>query len=113
MRRFLALTVSAAIIGTAASPAGAEWRGRGGYEHHGGYEHRGYGGGYHEHHGGGGWVPGAILGLGALGLGGALLYSQRPPVYYPPPQAYYPPPPVYYGQPQYHAPPGYYAQPGY
>jgi opacity protein-like surface antigen len=74
MTRAIALTLTAAILASAAaSPASAQWRDRGYY---GGYP--GYHGGYHHH--GYGWGPGAALGLG-LGLGavgGALLYS-RPP----------------------------------
>jgi opacity protein-like surface antigen len=100
MKCIIALTLSTAILASAAaSPALADWRGRGYYggyhSYHGGYHHRGYG-----------WVgPGVALGLGLGVLGGALLYN-RPPVYYVPPPVYYPPRPYY-------PPPGYYPPQGY
>jgi hypothetical protein len=102
--RTTALAFTALLIG--ATPALADWNGRGG-----GY-HGGNGGGWHEHHHGNGnaWVPGVVLGLGALGaLGGALLYPP-PPVYYPPPTVYYPPQQPYYPQQYYAPPPAYYPQ---
>ncbi len=86
------------MVGLAAAPAHADWRGG-----HGGYG--GYRGGWHGHFGPGPVVAG-VLGLGVLGAAVAGAFAP-PPVVYAPPPAYYPPPPYYYAPP----PPRAYAYP--
>ena len=85
--RIAALAGALAVPLAAASPAHADWHGRGGW----------HGGG----HGGWGWHGGA---RGCCWRGG--VFIGLPPVYVPPP-LYYPPPPVYYAPPPVYYPPPY------
>lgn len=96
MKKFLALGALALLLAT---PAHADWHGRGG----GGNWHGN--GGWHG--GGGGWVgPGVVLGLGGAAILGGLYAA--PPVYYAPPPVYYAPPPQAYYPTCPPVPQGYY-----
>ncbi len=80
-RGALCYAVAVALaIATSAAPALAQHRGHGGGGFHGGGYHyvpQYHGGG---HHRGGGWGPGAAIGLGLLGLGIAGAIASQPSV---------------------------------